>query len=137
MKNWIKWLPLAVAMSMPLTGCDKDEDEPAPLAPTEEVFKMSYTINNNSDYWVFAEYVTGKRWRILPHTSSTLTHKSDSNEPEVQNRSVYILVVTQTESREIRLDKKNKSVVIDVQPNPNEPSEQYKYFESLYDDVTE
>lgn len=137
MKNWIKWLPLAVAMSMPLTGCDKDEDEPAPLAPTAEEFTMSYTINNNSDCWVFVEYVTGKRWRFLPHTSSTITHKSDSKEPEVQNRAVYILVVTQTETREMWLDKKNKSVVIDVQPNPNEPSEYYKYFDSLYDDVTE
>lgn len=137
MKNWIKWLPLAVAMSMPLTGCDKEEDEPAPLAPTAEEFTMSYTINNNSDYWVFVEYKTGKRWRILPHTSSTLIHKSDSEEPEVQSREVYILVVTQTESRDIWLNKKNKSVVIDVQPNPNEPSEHYKYFDSLYDDVTE
>lgn len=137
MKNWIKWLPLAVAMSMPLTGCDKDEDEPAPLAPKAEEFTMSYTIHNMSADWVYIEYPTLKRWRIPPFEQCTLQHQSDSGDKEVGRTNgkawVSFMVVTKDGIKDYRLSEDNPTEYIRIEKQTDgTPHEYYTHIAEYF-----
>lgn len=136
MKNWIKWLPLAVAMSMPLTGCDKDEDEPKG-AEIKEPFEMSYTIDNMSADWVYIEYPTLKRWRIPPFEKCTLQHQSDSEDKEVGRTNgktwVNFMVVTKDGIKDYRLSEDNPTEYIRIEKQTDgTPHEYYTHIAEYF-----